>query len=73
MKSAAKLFNGLCIGSGSEIVTEQNNCRTNKVEVVVNIHNYLILPLIDSYFSILLYQTKLFSYYFTMHYSRHSL
>lgn len=53
MRSAAKLFNALCVGSGSEIV-EQNNCRMNKVVVVI-IRNNLILPLIDRYFSILLY------------------
>lgn len=71
MKSTAKLFNGLCVGSGSEIVAEQNNCKTNKVVVVV-ICNNLILPLIGGYFSISLYQPKLFNY-FTRHYSRYSL
>jgi len=72
MKSAAKLYNGLCVGSGSEIVTEQNNCRTNKVVVVIFCNN-LILPLIDSYFSISLYPPKVCSYYFTLYYSRYSL
>lgn len=72
MQSAAKLFNGLCPGSGSEIVAEQKNCRTNKVVMVI-IRNDLILPSIDSCFSSLLYQRKLFSYYCTAHYSRYSL
>lgn len=41
-KSAAELFNGLCLGSGSEIVVERNNCRTNKVVLVATVPSHLI-------------------------------
>lgn len=72
MQSAAELCNGLYTGCRSEIVAEQNNCRTNKVVMVI-IHNNLILPLVDGYFNISLYWPKLFSYYFTPRCSRYSV
>lgn len=70
-KSAAELFNGLCVGSGSEIVVERNNCRTNKVLLVATVPSHLIClgEGIVSAFGC----SELLSYHFTWHYSKHSL